>query len=189
MTSDTPGFRKPEQVVGTALAFRLAQPTDAEFILSLRLDPQKGRYLSPTDASVEQQASWLRSAALDPSQVYFIIETVHGKSVGAVRLYDPRQDSFCWGSWVLAADAPKSAAVESTLMVYSFALDCGFTRSHFDVRRGNEKVWQYHERLGAQRVGKDKLNYYYEMSETAIRDTLARYSARIAAGVRIFYGV
>jgi RimJ/RimL family protein N-acetyltransferase len=180
-----PHFRRPREVSGPRLRFRDATPAHAEFILGLRLDPKKGEHLSPTDSDLMAQRRWLEAYAGDSSQVYFIIEDGGGQAVGTVRLYDARGSSFCWGSWILADQAPKSSAVESTLMVYAFALACGFTGAHFDVRHGNEKVWQYHERFGAVRVGEDALNFHYEIGEPQIRAALERYRERIPDGVVI----
>lgn len=71
------------------------------------------------------------------------------------------------------------------MMVYAYGLECGFDRSHFDVRKANEKVWQYHERWGAQRVGEMELDYVYEIDKAAILRGMYTYAARIAEGVRV----
>jgi len=87
-------------------------------------------------------------------QAYFIIEDRAGDPLGCVRIYDARGDSFCIGSWILRAGAPQRAAIESSLMVYALGIDhLGFRRAHFDVRKRNERVWTFHERCGARRVG------------------------------------
>ena len=181
----TAKLRKPKEVVGTNLRFRDASPDDAEWILSLRLDPQKNKYLSRTSADPEAQRKWLREYQDDPSQVYFVIESMEGERVGTVRLYDPQGDSFCWGSWILADNAPKSSAVESTLMVYAFGLACGFTASHFDVRKENDRVWSYHERFGATRIREEGDDYYYTIGEAEIRAAMEKYESRLPDGVRI----
>lgn len=180
-----PRLRKPRLVIGSRLRFRNAGPDDAEFILGLRLDPEKNKHLSSTSPDLDAQVRWLEAYVRDDSQVYFIIQGLNGASVGTVRLYDPRGASFCWGSWILSADAPSSSAVESTLMVYSFGFACGFVGSHFDVRKGNEKVWQYHERFGAVRVGEDETNYYYEIGEREIQQAFERYQSRMPAGIKV----
>jgi hypothetical protein len=102
-----------------------------------------------------------------------------------VRLYDPREDSFCWGSWILSDQAPRGAAVESTLMVYAVGLSCGFQGAHFDVRKSNEKVWQYHERFGAKRIGEDGDDFFYRIGKDAITRSCRHYASRIPDGVRI----
>lgn len=164
-----PQLTAPRSARGPSLTFREARPDDAEFILSLRTDPEKNAHLSQVSDDVDAQRRWI-SENRDP---YFIIE--HKGPVGTVRMYDQRGTSFSWGSWILSDEAPKSAAVESTCMVYRIGLDLGFTASHFEVRKANEKVWQYHERWGAVRVGEGETDYYYSIDKGQILAGLERY--------------
>src|SRR5690606_12411597 len=144
-------LRKAARVVGKTLAFRNAEVKDAAFILSLRTDAEKSRYLSAVSGELAEQEAWLERYAEADDQAYFIIE-YQDEPIGTVRLYDPQGDSFCWGSWILHSSRPGQAAMESALMVYAYAIDhLGFTAAHFDVRKGNERVWQFHERFGAVR--------------------------------------
>ena len=176
-TSIDARFVKGMKVNGPRLRLREAIAGDAIFILGLRLDPLKNQFLSAVESNIDAQAQWIRSAYDDPAQLYFIIE-VDEQPVGTVRLYDQRRESFCWGSWILDHRSPKSSAVESTLMVYTLGLSLGFKAAHFDVRKGNTKVWRYHERLGAKRVSEDDENYYYVMHEDEIRSVLTHYKNR-----------
>lgn len=169
----SPRFTKPQRIVGRSLSFRNASTQDAEFILKLRTDPDKSKHLSHVSAELSAQVAWLERYSKDSGQVYFIIEA-QGHPIGTVRLYDQQGDSFCWGSWILVGGGV-GASYESALMVYRFALSLGFTRSHFDVRKGNESVWSFHERLGAKRVGETKLDYLYEIEKPAIESALERY--------------
>lgn len=173
MPRDQARFVRPKGVRGPRLAFRNAEPRDAEFILSLRLDPVKNTHLSQVPDDLDRQRAWLA----DYADLYFVIEH-EGRSVGTVRLYDQRGTSFSWGSWILSADAPRSAAVESTLMVYRLGLELGFGASHFEVRKANEKVWQYHERCGAERTGETAEDYLYSIEKAAIVALLDRYESR-----------
>lgn len=172
-----PQFHRPSSVTGPRLTFRLATPDDAEFILSLRLDPTKNAYLSPVGPEVAEQRRYLEASETDTSQLYFVIEH-EGRPVGTVRLYDQQGTSFCWGSWILSADAPKSAAVESTLMVYQVGMDLGFSASHFSVRKENEKVWQYHERMGAERISETDADFHYSITKSAILAAFTHYKER-----------
>jgi len=118
-------------------------------------------------------------------QAYFIID-FQGAPVGTVRLYDARGYSFCWGSWILADGRPQHAAMESALMVYAYALDhLGFTAAHFDVRKGNERVWQFHERFGARRVAATELDYLYTLDQAAISESRRRYARFLPDGVTV----
>jgi RimJ/RimL family protein N-acetyltransferase len=180
-------FRKPRSVRGRQLLFRDATVADAEFILGLRTDEKKGEFLSATVPDVQRQRDWLARYAGDDGQVYFIICKLDGTPVGTVRLYDQRGDSFCWGSWIKSDGAPSGFGVESALMVYDFALQLGFQRAHFDVRKQNLSVCQFHERFGAVKVGETDDDNLYEMSKPAIHGVLQQYRKYLPDGAVVAY--
>ena len=176
-------LRKAARVMGKTLSFRDAGVNDAGFILSLRTDIEKSRYLSAVSGELAEQQAWLARYAQADDQAYFIIE-YQDAQIGTIRLYDPQGDNFCWGSWVLAQGSPANAALESALMVYAYALDhLGFTAAHFDVRQGNERVWRFHERFGAVRVRETVLDYWYRLDLPAIQSARRRYAKYPPGGV------
>jgi len=182
---DMPSINKAERVFGKTLNFRNARVADAEFILSLRTDEKKSRYLSKVGPDLSAQRNWLENYESTTDQAYFIIE-YQGESIGTVRLYDPQGDSFCWGSWILVDRRPSQAAIESALMVYAYAIDhLGFNGAHFDVRKANEKVWQFHERFGAIRIGETGLDYYYRLNLNAIQAARQQYKKILHDGVQV----
>jgi RimJ/RimL family protein N-acetyltransferase len=78
--------------------------------------------------------------------------------------------------------------MESALMVYSYAFDhLGFRASHFDVCKGNERVWQFHERFGAQRTAETDLDYFYRFDATAIAASRERYQGFLEGSVKMDY--
>lgn len=178
-------FIKPKKVIGNNVVFRDACKGDAEFILGLRTDLVKGKFLSNTSGSLDLQLAWLEKYGHDASQVYFIIEDQFGERFGTVRLYDRVERSFCWGSWILRDGRPSGFAMESALMVYEFGLSLGFKSSHFDVRKGNESVWKFHERFGAQRVSETDEDYIYHISFGAIKGSIEKYRKYLPNGVNI----
>ncbi len=178
----SPRLRKADVFAGKTLAFRDARISDAAFIHGLRSDEHKSRHLSPVSPRLSDQVAWLEGYRQRDDQAYFIIESalnVPGKPaepLGTVRLYDAQGDSFCWGSWILKDGAPATAAIESALMVYAYALDAlGFRDAHFQVRRDNQRVWAFHERFGANRVSEDAAEFRYTLSNAAIRAAMQRY--------------
>jgi RimJ/RimL family protein N-acetyltransferase len=180
-------FRKPQSVRGRQLLFRDAAVDDAAFILALRTDAKKGEFLSSTAPDLLRQRDWLARYASDNGQVYFIICRLDGEPVGTVRLYDQRGDSFCWGSWIKSDGAPSGFGVESALMVYDFALQLDFTRAHFDVRKQNVSVCQFHERFGARKVDENADDNFYEMSNDAIKGALLQYRKYLPDGAAVAF--
>ena len=178
-------IRKARTVTGTTLTFRDAGVHDAEFIFGLRNDPVKSQHLSSVSALLEDQVAWLARYGTTEGQAYFIIEH-GGERIGTVRLYDAQGDSFCWGSWILVDKRPRHAALESALMVYSYGVDdLGFQCSHFDVRKANEKVCRFHERLGATQTSSNDVDNFYTMSPDAIRRFLEQYPDVLSGPVRV----
>lgn len=185
----TAQIRKAAKIVGKTLTFRDATITDAAFILSLRTDPEKNRFLSAVSSELADQEAWLKRYSLSDDQAYFIIE-YQGEAIGTVRLYDPQGESFCWGSWILKNTRPNHAAMESALMVYAYAVDyLGFQCCHFDVRKGNEKVWRFHERFGAVRSGETEMDYLYVIGLTEIDTARLRYRKYLPETPVVAFGI
>lgn len=165
--------------------FKLVKEEDAEFILSLRCDDELNKFLSKTSVSLQDQANWIKKYKLREEakeEYYFIIyRNDNGKKIGTVRLYDFKYDnsSFCWGSWLLSKDKTRYAAIESAFLIYKVAFEyLGFSRSHFDVRKENVKVIDFHTKMGAKLVGESDLDYYFEVQKDDIereRDRLSRF--------------
>ena len=166
------------------IRFRLVDEDDADFILSLRIDPEKNRFISPVENDLDAQKKWItdyKEREKRKKEFYFIIESLDGEKLGTIRLYDFRGDSFCWGSWVLKNDAPAYAAVESALMIYHIAIyDLGFRQSHTDVRKNNTAVKNFLLQFGAEITGEDDLNTYFRMTRETYETTRGTYRRFLA---------
>lgn len=158
---------------------RLVEPTDAEFILKLRLDQRYNSFISAVKNDVESQRAWIINYKKDESekrQFYFIIERMDGIPCGTVRIYDLKSDSFCWGSWILNEDKTRYSAVESALLVYQFGFnELGFNKCHFEVMKENIKVIEFHKKFGAVVVGEDEDNFYFEITKEDVARTSEKF--------------
>ncbi len=179
-------LRKARSIKGKTLVFSNAGVADAAFIHQLRTSARGARFLRPTSALLADQVAWIESYAERSDEAYFVIADARGKRLGTVRLKEARGDSFSWGSWILAPDAPAHAAIESALMVYAYALDVlGFKRSHFHVLRDNTRVCAFHERFGALPVFRSGLDIQYCLSNAAIRASMARYARYLPHAISV----
>lgn len=153
---------------GKSIRLRLVTIEDAKFILQLRVDENKNKYLSKVENDLAKQQSWItnyKTREAEQREFYFIIESNQGESLGTVRIYDLREDSFCWGSWLLKQDAPFNASIESILLAYEFGFHhLGYSRTDFDVRKQNLKVAKFYKSLGAIETGQDDENLYLTLS-------------------------
>ncbi|MEW5562708.1 GNAT family N-acetyltransferase [Enterobacter asburiae] len=176
-----------QQIKGRTIRLRNVAPSDAEFIVNIRTNDKKGRFISATSGDVSKQRKWLEDYLISQGQAYFLITDFDDTQLGTVRMYDQQGDSFCWGSWVVAEAAPSHCAIESALLLYTFALDLGFERAHFDVRKGNLSVIKFHERFGAERTGETEEDFLYSISKEKILSTLAKYRKYLPEKVEIIY--
>ena len=170
-------------ISGRSIDLRLVVESDAAFILSLRTDDSRNRFLSSVSADLNAQQTWIRNYKEREHrrlEYYFIIQSKQGEPYGAVRMYDFQGDSFSWGSWVLKPGSPVYVALESALLIYCFAYyELMFKRSHFDVRKGNAAVNRFHKSWGAAVISEDELNYYYEYDEQRFSVIKKKYESRL----------
>ena len=162
-------------MTGHRLALRLVTPQDAEFIHGLRLDPAYNTHLSTVTGTVEDQRAWIetyRQREAAGTEFYYVIERHDGIPCGVVRLYDIGAESFTWGSWILNADKPPKAALESAVLSFGVGFEgLGLKRADFDARLENARAIAFYRRFGATETSRDDVNVYFEYSrERFVRD-------------------
>jgi RimJ/RimL family protein N-acetyltransferase len=143
-------MRLISSISGKYINLRTAEPSDAEFILSLRLDEKLSRYLKPTDPSVVKQKIWIAEKIKQPNDYHMIIELKDGKRLGVVALYDINNDVFEWGRWLIVPNSPIYVLIESCFLVYDFAFNTlGLNSTKSKVRKSNKSVLKFHLNYGA----------------------------------------
>ncbi|MCI0501805.1 MAG: GNAT family N-acetyltransferase [Epsilonproteobacteria bacterium] len=166
-------------IYGKNINMRTVTLEDAEFIYTMRQNQDKTKYLSKVTGTVESQKEWIKNykqRETEQKEFYFVIELKYKKKLGLVRMYDFRDNSFCWGSWLIKEDAPKTTAIESALQIYEFGFySLGFEKSHFDVRKGNDKVIAFHQRFGAKIVNEDEIEYFFNFEKSDYEITKEKY--------------
>lgn len=182
----SPTIKKAKIVVGRNLSLRNVLLDDAEFILSLRLDPEKSRHLSATSVELDDQVSWLRNYRLSDDQAYFIVCDKEGRRLGCLRIYDPVGDSYCWGSWLMVRGLGPLLSIETVLLVYAYAMHLGFRNARITVMKGNTYVWRFHEKIfGARKVDESDEEYFYEVDEKQITESLRKYARLIPMPLQV----
>jgi len=154
--------------------------------VSVRTDRRRTSYIGETSTDINAQIDYIERYISSDGCAYFVICDQAENRLGTVRLYDAQGDSFSWGSWVLAPDAPRFAAIESAMIVYAYGMDeLGFDNAHFAVDIGNERVWRFHQRFGARRVGKNEKEFLYEIDRDSVERSVSRYAKYLPNGIVI----
>ena len=169
-------------IYGKNINLRTVKIKDALFICNMRGDKFKTKHLSHVDSSIEAQKLWIESYKVrekNEKEFYFVLESKNSEKLGLVRMYDFKEKSFSWGSWLIKDNAPKATAIESALQVYEFGFNkLGFEKSHFDVRKGNDRVVAFHKRFGANIVDQNQADYFFNFERKdyiKIREKYKRY--------------
>ena len=178
-----PTLRKASLISGSNLFFKNVDKEDASFILSLRTDNSKNKYLSKTANDIDKQLEYIDNYQQDNNQAYFIIQDKNNNKIGTVRLYSPIENLFCWGSWILVDGCNYYYSIESALMVYSYGLFLGFNGAYFDVRNHNLSVKKFHERFGAKIVRQDDVDTFYKIGYEDIMTSLVKYQKYLPNGI------
>lgn len=148
------------------LALRLVAPDDAGFVHALRTDPALSAHLSPVTGSIADQRRWIeayKTREAEGREAYYVIERRDdGAPCGLVRLYELTADRFTWGSWMLAANKPPKAALESAVLSFGIGFGAlGKSEALIDVRRDNARALAFYRRFGMIETGADEIDIFF----------------------------
>lgn len=148
-------------VEGHYVNLREVKIDDAEFILSLRCDEKKSKFLHKTEYDLKKQKEYIKSYFLK-NEYYFISENKKGEPIGTIRIYDIFDKTFTIGSWIMVNETTPEQVIETEFLcrMYGFGiLDLSLCK--FDVRKENKKVVRYHKLTGSKIVGETDLDYFF----------------------------
>lgn len=155
-----------KKIFGKNVNIRDVEVEDAGFILSLRCDKKKSKFLHKTEYNLSKQQAYINHYKTLDNEWYFIIEDKNCKPIGTYRIYDLKKDSFCIGSWLMVEAATPEQVIEGEYLVKMFAFEkTGFDKFHFDVRKENKKVIRFHKMLGAKIVDENDIDYFFECTK------------------------
>jgi hypothetical protein len=139
------------EVRGKRVSLALVEPDDAAFIHGLRVDPVLSRHLSPVSGGVLGQRAWLegyKARERAGQEYYYLVRRVRdGRPCGTIRLYGIEENRLTWGSFMLNANKPPRAALETAYLSFSIAFDVlNVVRALVDVRRDNATAIAFYRR-------------------------------------------
>jgi RimJ/RimL family protein N-acetyltransferase len=137
-------------VEGKTFRLRPVSIEDSEFIIEVRSDPRRSRFIHPTSPRASDQHQWLEKYYERSGDYYFIVEDLRtGEREGAIAIYDLDEAKKCaeWGRWVMKHGSV--AAVESAVLIYQVAfavLNLEMVYCHTVIQ--NTQVFQFHKTFG-----------------------------------------
>lgn len=162
MIKNTHDFKPLE---GKYVNLREAEVEDAAFILALRTDPKKSRFIHQTDPDLNKQIEYMKRYKTLDDEWYFIIENKKGEPLGTSRIYDVKGKQYTGGSWLMKTGSLPEESLEGNLLAREMAFEkIGFEKDCFDVRKGNKKVVRFHQLTGAKIVAENDIDYFFEIT-------------------------
>lgn len=147
---------------------RLVTENDAEFIIKLRSDNKRSRFIHETDDDVESQKEWLREYKKREKEgkEYYFIYDIEGVPYGVNRIYDVCETFCTEGSWVCLSIEDSSKAIASSLIIRDLIFEFfGFEYELFNVSVGNNKVKKFHIISGAAIVEETPEEYFFKLTK------------------------
>jgi len=146
-------MRHSYQLEGEAYRLRPIGDADADFIVALRGQDIRSRFLNRISLSVESQLEWLSAYYGRENDYYFVVEKKRDNTPeGLISLYDVdvRVGRAEWGRWIVA---PASmAALESVTLLLDFAFTrLGLAEVYSNTIAGNAAVNSFHDGCGFRR--------------------------------------
>ena len=150
------------------LNFKLADETDASFILSLRTNPSKNKYLSYTENDLKKQIIWLQEYKRreeNGEELYYIVSE-NNIPVGTIRIYNIKENECTYGSWLFSSVTHQLTPIISEISIYEIAYNVlKKNKVLFDVMKANKNVVNYHRIKRINLINEDENNYYFSMSK------------------------
>ena len=127
---------------------------DAEFILKLRSDDRKNRFLHKIKPDINEQKIWIKKQIDRENDYYFIYKNKEGLSKGLASVYDidevGRKAEF--GRWISEGNVYEN--LESVILLFDFAF-YNFNIDYIYLRmvQGNDIVSNFWKTFGAEHIG------------------------------------
>ncbi len=154
-----------EALQGKYVNLREITLNDAAFVVALRCSP-KAKYLNPTKNDVSLQQRYIANYFHKKDEWYFIVEDKVGKALGTIRIYNVCGTRFEAGSWLMSNEANIAQSLEGEYLLKNYAYHIlGFHVNHFEVRKANKKVIQFHKAYGARIVRECEMDYFFELTK------------------------
>ncbi|GEN72503.1 MULTISPECIES: GNAT family N-acetyltransferase [Chryseobacterium] len=148
------------------IKLRFVEADDASFIVSIRNNEKKSRFISKTSQDVEAQKQWIsdyKKREQQKKEFYFIAVDENNEDYATYRVYKIDSGLPEIGSWVSKPDYSNiKNSIKVDIAVKDFVLnELNFDILQFEVRKQNASVNSYHKLFQPELIRSDDENNYY----------------------------
>nr|WP_315030755.1 GNAT family N-acetyltransferase [uncultured Chryseobacterium sp.] len=152
------------------ITLRLVNEEDASFIIALRNDEKKSKFISKTSSDINSQKLWIaeyKTREKLGNEYYFIAFDENNEDFATYRIYKIDSGLPEIGSWISKpnySNLKNSIKVDIAIKNYVFNV-LKFDIIQFEVRKDNFSVNNYHKRFQPKLVKTDDENNYYTLEK------------------------
>lgn len=145
---------------------RLVETNDASFIVSIRNNEKKSRFISNTSPDIDIQKQWIESykkREQEQKEYYFIAFDENDEDFATYRIYKIDSGLPEIGSWVSKPNYLNiKNSIKVDIAIKNYVLnELNFDSLQFEVRKENLSVNNYHKLFQPKLVKTDDNNNYY----------------------------
>jgi len=148
------------------ITLRLVNADDASFIIALRNDEKKSKFISKTSPDINAQKLWMLEYKIREQQgkeYYFIASDENNEDFATYRVYKIDSGLPEIGSWVSKPNYSNiKNSIKVDIAIKNYVLnELNFENVQFEVRKENFSVNNYHKLFHPKLVKTDQDNNYY----------------------------
>lgn len=177
MLKNTHDFKPLE---GKYVNLREAEVEDAAFILALRTDPKKSRFIHQTDPDLQKQIEYMKHYKTLEDEWYFIIENKQHEPLGTNSVYpyppltkewisteNPEKGILGPGRWLIKDGANPMESIESDYLIKLFFFETlNLNDLPMMIHEDNKTVLNFHKKWGVKIIGyEEKIKHHLLMMQ------------------------
>lgn len=157
------------KVTGKTISLRPAEVSDYIFIHNLRKSVTRPEFLSDIPDDPLFQKQWLekyKQRELDGQEMYFVIQKIDtNEPIGTIRAYSPdwQEKRISCGSWVLNENKPRTAAIETIMLLSKVFMTNGINHIIVDAVKEHKSALRFIRKISNRFFSEDETNLYYEI--------------------------
>lgn len=147
-------MRYLDKIIGKYIILRCVEIEDAAFVLELRTDESKNKFIHSTENNLEKQQEWIRRQLDEKNDYYFVFEDKDENPIGLASIYNINQiqKEAEFGRWISKGNALQN--LESAILLHDFAFgELGLNEVYTRTMSTNKKVRGFWKRFGGNNVG------------------------------------
>ena len=141
-----------DRIIGKYIELRAVTVEDAQFVLDIRLDANKTKYVHKVSNDLVKQEEWIRNQNLRENDFYYVVMGKDDKPIGLASIYNFKLDSAEFGRWISYGNAFQN--VETVILLFDyFFKNFDINVIVADMMEDNKSVINFWKTFGAEHIG------------------------------------